>query len=345
MAESKISMPASAHHLPLLAAHALRWSNRWRDMSWFRRGMSGMLLICVAAAVVLSFHDAARWRVDSRHAMSPWLVAGSFALWTAFMMRRRFRQAARGHHRGWMQAWPVGPQALMVWLTVIGGTSTLLIAAWPALMAGLTLSVHVGPSVGLNLAACVMGVLAGVGLAQSPRISADPAAGHVATMLVPRHTQAAHFLGLSQLRGWQKQASGYVSLRRWTPWVLPALLAAPSGLGIRGGVQILLLVLVWPLYARAMAVSLQMITTAAKLLAVTPLPMRSLWQQLLPRPIVLVGLLAIGAAIDLSWLGISPGLVAAAVTLLALLEGTRVARCCRHASVARMACVAGHVDG
>ncbi len=335
--DSTMSMPTMVRHQPLLAAHALRWSNRWRGVSRLRRGMSGILLICVVAVVALSIHDAARWRVDPGLALSPWLLAGSFALWTAVMMRRRFRHAVHRHHRGWMQAWPVEPQALMVWLAVIGGTTTLLIAVWPALMAGLMLSVSASASVGLNLAACIVGVLAGVGLARWPRISADPAARHVATTLIPRHVQMAHFLGLSQLRGWQKRASGHLSLRRWTPWVLLVLLAAPSSLGLRGGVQTLVLVLVWPLYARAMAVSLRTITGAAKLLAGTPLPMRSLWQQLLPRPLVLVALLVIGAAMDLSWLGFSPGLVAGALMLLALLEGGRIAHCCRRASEARVA--------
>ena len=342
--DSTISMPTTVRHQPLLAAHALLWSNRWRRVSWRRRVVAGMLLVCVVAAIALSIHDAARWRVDPRLAMSPWLMAGSFALWTAFMMRRRFRHAVHGHHRGWMQAWPVEPQALMVWLAVIAGTTTLLIVLWPALMAGLTLSVSAGPSAGLNLAACVVGLLAGVGLARRPRISADPAAGHVVPALVPRQTQVAPFLGLSQLRGWQKRASGYLSLRRWTPWVLPVLLAAPSSLGIRGGLQILLLVLVWPLYARAMAVSLQTITTAANLLAGTPLPMRSLWHELLPRPLILVGLLVIGVAMGLSLLGFPPGLVAGVLMVLALLEGGRIAHCCWHASGARVARVRSDVS-
>jgi len=67
------------------------------------------------------------------------------------------------------------------------------------------------------------------------------------------------------------------------------------------------------------------------------LPMRALWRQLLPRPLVLAALLAIVAAVDLSWLGASPVLVIGTAVLLALLEGARIAHRCLQAGDLRMA--------
>lgn len=338
-AKATTGLPGLWRRQPMLAVSALRWANRWRRAAWPRRGALVLLLAGVAIVAVSSLHEAWRWRVGLGNAVPWWLLVATFALWSALLARRHFRQAARAHQRGWMQAWPIEPRALQRWLAVVGSVAALLVVMWPAWMAGLTLSAPAPAAVGWNLAACLVGAGVGVGLASWPRVDIDPASRHAASALVSRSPRAARFLGLDQLRDWQRRAVGHLSLRRWAPWVLPVLLAAPSSVGVRGGVQILLLVLVWPLYARAMAASLHTITAAARLLAATPLPMHALWRQLLPRPLVLAALLAVVAAVDLSWLGASPALVIGIVVLLALLEGARIAHRCLQAGDLRMAVV------
>lgn len=319
----------------LLAAHVLGWSNRWRRASRPRRGALVLLVVGVAAVVALSLHEASRWRVDPADAPPAWLVVASFALWSALLARRSVRRAARRHQRGWMQAWPIAPRALQLSLVAAGGLTALAVVTWPALLAGLTLSTSALPAALWNLAACFVGALLGVGLARWPRIGVDAAVAAGAEALVSRSPPAQRFLGLDQLRGWQRRAAGRLSLRRWAIWVVPVLLAAPPTVGVRSGVQIVLLVLVWPVYARAMAASLQTIAAAARLLAATPLPMRVLWRQLLPRPLTLAALLAVGAGSDLAWLGVSSGMVVSVVVLLVLLEGGRIVHGCRNATALR----------
>lgn len=319
---------------PLLAAPVLRWMNRWRHASLLWRGVLVLLVVGVAAVVALSLHEAWRWRVGSAAVLPAWLLAAGMALWSALLARRRFRSAASRHRHGWMQAWPIRSRQLW-WLGAAGAGAALVVVMWPALLAGLTLSVDAA-AVGWNLLACLGGVLVGVGLGRWPRIGADAATPPVAGALVSRSAQARRFLGLDQLRGWQRRVAGRLSLRRWAIWVVPVLLAAPPTVGIRGGVQIVLLVLAWPVYARAMATSLHTITAAARLLAATPLSMRALWRQLLPRPLVLAVLLAVGVGADLLWLGVSSAAVVAVVVLLVLLEGGRIAHRCRHARASRV---------
>lgn len=318
---------------PLLAAHALTWANRWWHVSQLRRGVLVLLVVGVAVVVALSLREAWRWRVDPADALPAWLLAAGFALWSALLARQRFRGAARRYRCGWMQAWPIQSRQLQRWLGAAGGRAALIVVAWPALMAGLTLSTCAA-AVGWNLLACLGGVLTGVGLGRWPRIDADAEAAS-AGALVSRALQTRGFLGLDQLRGWQRREAGRLSLRRWAIWVVPVLLAAPSTVGVLSAVQIALLVLIWPVYARAMATSLQTITAAARLLAATPLSMRVLWRQLLPRPLALAVMLVVAAGADLLWLGVSPGVIVGVVVLLVLWEVGRVAHCCRRARALR----------
>lgn len=319
---------------PLLAVHVLRIMNRWRCASQLRRSALCLLVAGIVIVAALNLHAGWRWRVDPTDALSPWLPVASFALWSALLARRGFRRAEGRHRRGWMQAWPIGPCQLRWWLVAAGGIAALIVVMGPALLAGLALSASAPAAVGWNIVACFAGALVGVGLGRWPRIGAD-AVAPVTGALASRSVRMPRFLGSGQLRDWQRRAAGRLSLRRWAIWVVPVLLAAPPAVGFRGAVQIVLLVLVWPVYARAMATSLQTITAAARLLAATPLSMRVLWRQLLPRPLALAVMLVVAAGADLLWLGVSPGVIVGVVVLLVLWEVGRVAHCCRRARALR----------
>lgn len=143
---------------------------------------------------------------------------------------------------------------------------------------------------------------------------------------------------MAQLREWQRRAIGRLSLRRWVLWMVPVLLMAPSWIGVQAAVQILLL-LAWPLHARAMAASLGTISEASRLFAATPLRVAVLLRQLLPRPVVLSLCLAVAAVVDLAWLGFPALVVAAGGILILLFEGIRMANRCRYARNTLAACV------
>ncbi|MEO8748504.1 MAG: hypothetical protein ABI379_12730 [Rhodanobacter sp.] len=226
----------------------------------------------------------------------------------------------------------------MVQHAVLAATPVLVVAIWPAIFGGMLMASGAGSQVGLNLAGCCLGVLVGVGLGRWPAAGHDAAAEAVSLRL-SKARPAASFTGMALLREWQRCAAGRLSLRRWVLWVAPIMMVVPSQVGVQAGMQILLLVLGWPLYARAMAASLDTISAASRLLAATPLATVSLCRPLLLRPIVLALSLAVAVVIDLAWLRSLAGSTAAAFVLILLFEGSRMARRCRFARRTLTACV------
>jgi hypothetical protein len=309
---------------PLFAASLWPTLNRRRAAPW----RTGLWATAIIVALVVSLIGACRYRLDTSHALPAWWMAGGFGLWSLLDTRRRWRQCTVRHQRSWMQAWSLTPGMWWRWRVVSSAGEAWMLAAWPAVLAGLALSASGVAQVGLNLVACALGAAAGVvvGGAYGPRQRA------ASSLIDPTvHAAPMPFIGEAQLRCWQRRAMGRLSLRRWAIWTVPLLLLFPPSIGLRAGVQLLLLMLVWPLHARTMVACRSTLADASCLLAATPMTVTSLWRWLLPRPLLHVAAAPVLAGLDLAWLGMSWRVAALAAAAVLLLEGGRLLRSCRRA--------------
>ena len=329
-------MHAILRRQPQLAVVLLGWANRWNALSRPARICGSVLIAFLLVLIVSGSVSVAHHRGVLPSSIRWWLVA-AFAAGTAAGSRRRWRAALAVHRRGWMGAWPLPAGKLtpgwLVWL----GAEILAIAAVPAILCGLLMATGRAGQIGLNFAGCGVGVLAGFGAARWPKVK-DPAVEEAVALARLQDRPFPPFVGLSQLRTWQRRSIGRRSVRRWVIGMAPVLLMAPSQIGVQAAVQILLLVLGWPLYARAMAASLETLGAASRLLAATPLRVTALYRQLLPRPVVLSLCLAFVVAIDLVWLGFPAQWIAASAMLVLLFEGGRMVSRGRHARHTLEAC-------
>lgn len=323
---------------PWIAVALLSRINRFHAAS---RAWRISLAFLLAAALVLFawlLLAAAEHRLGSLPAALRWWLATGFGAWTAMWSRRRCRRDAAAGRHGWMQAWPLPSQKLMLQQAVVAGAGVLSVALWPAIIAGLLMSTAIADQVALNVAGCCLGVAVGTGLAQWPA-SPDEAVLDVAPSRLAGTRPAASFAGVAQLSEWQRRAAGRHPLRRWARWVVPMLLLAPSSISVQAGVLILLPVLIWPVYARAMSASLETITEAACLLAATPLTLASLCRPLLLRPMILSICVPVVVLIDLLWLGTQVAPAVAVAVVILLFQAIRMAIRCWSARQTLAPCV------
>jgi hypothetical protein len=312
---------ASWFHL-LLSASVLPAVNRWR------RGSRGYRWLCVVACVVVSCAAAASvaWVADHgpdpTRALPAWLAGLGAAGVAAVFAAGRRRRSDRRHGMGWMQAWPIDGRALACWSCLRSGLAVFAWMTWPAWLAGRAWVA--GDGVWLVLVGCAAGAMVGAWAGGRWPVPGE-ARGDAAPPLATRDVPSPPFLGLAQLQHWQRRAIGRVGLRRWAKWAGLLLLSFPSAsIGLRGVVQLLLLLLVWPLYARAMRSSLSTVFEASRLLAATPLPRRAWLHRLLPTPGMLAVGLAAALAADMAWMHQPARTVAAMALLVLAVEGWRL---------------------
>jgi len=263
---------------------------------------------------------------DPAQAAPTWFAGLGFAVATAVFASRLVRKLARLHGQGWMQAWPLDERVLARWLRIRSGLTVFVCMAWPAALAG---SAWVaGHGVGAALAGNALGAMAGAWGGHRWWVS-EGAGRSASASLAVRDVPTPPFLGLAQLRHWQRRAIGLVGLRRWAKWVGLLLLSYPSAsLSLRGVLQLLLFLWLWPLYARAMSSSLSTALEASRVLAATPLPAKAWLWRLLPLPIALATGLAITVVVDLwRWMHLPPWVAVAAGLSIMMLESLRVSHC------------------